>query len=204
MSLVSTTNERQERKKTDETKDCFMETRIVFWKQKRKHVCNCDPYCSLESIQLLFAWAQKILKCTSSEFRFLHHCNKGWLSQCYQHAIWGCGQVQNNYHQLCTCTPLWLTDLKEISSWVMMAALVQPNSLITVVTPSTAQDSEGTVRKKEEKHCRSLSASEEEAYETWSGDMMGVKLRVIFFTVKCRSAWNFSSLAIGKIYQLYI
>ena len=71
-----------------------------------------------------------------------------------------------------------LTDLKEISSWVMMAALLQPNSSITLVTPSTAQDSEGTVRKKEEKRCRSLSASEEEAYETWSGDMMHLKVRV--------------------------
>ena len=82
-----------------------------------------------------------------------------------------------------------LTDLKEISSWVMMAALLQPNSSITLVTPSTAQDSEGTVRKKEEKRCRPLSASEEEAYETWSGDMMHPKVRVIFvFTVECRFA----------------
>ena len=61
----------------------------------------------------------------------------------------------------------------------MMAALFQPNSSITLVTPSTAQDSEGTVRKNEEKRCRSLNASEEDAYETWSGDMMCVKVRDI-------------------------
>ena len=73
-----------------------------------------------------------------------------------------------------------LTNLKEISSWVMMAALFQPNSSITLVTPSTAQDSEGTVRKNEEKRSRSLSASEEDAYETWSGDMMCVKVRDIY------------------------
>ena len=76
----------------------------------------------------------------------------------------------------------------------MMAALVQPNSSITLVTPSTAQDSEGTVRKKEEKRCRSLSASEEDAYETWSGDMMCVKVRVILFTVETLAQ---HSLAIG-------
>ena len=73
-----------------------------------------------------------------------------------------------------------LTNLKEISSWVMIAALFQPNSSITLVTPSTAQDSEGTVWKDEEKRCRSLSASEEDAYETWSGDMMCVMVRDIY------------------------
>lgn len=73
-----------------------------------------------------------------------------------------------------------LTNLKEISSWVMIAALFQPNSSITLVTPSTAQDSEGTVWKDEEKRCRSLSASEEDAYETWSGDMICVTARDIY------------------------
>lgn len=73
-----------------------------------------------------------------------------------------------------------LTNLKEISSWVMIAALFQPNSSTTLVTPSTAQDSEGMVWKDEEKRCRSLSASEEDAYETWSGDMICVTARDIY------------------------
>ena len=106
--------------------------RFCFLKTKRKRTCNCDRYCSLESIQLLFGskvhqfrvyilhlhhcnngsttdFSQCYQKCVSSEQP--HYCKKGlWFSttdssQCFQRAIGGCGQDR----QLRTCTSQQLT-----------------------------------------------------------------------------------------------
>lgn len=61
---------------TDETKNILWRRELFSETKKRKHIC---PYCSLESIQLLFG---SKIESKVHQFRgqilHLHHCNKGF------------------------------------------------------------------------------------------------------------------------------